>query len=128
MLIYTTMAKVPQTKTTNKNLFDTIRDLKKLSTKTDVGTWKAVAAKLAGPASQRARVNLSKLDKVTKAGETVIVPGKILGDGTFSKKITVIAFSASEGAIEKLEKAGAKYITIDDYIAKAPKDKPRIIG
>lgn len=122
------MAKIPQTKTTNKVLFDTIRDLKKLSEKTGVGTWKAVAAKLAGSASQRAQLNLSKLDKLAKAGETVIVPGKVLGDGNISKKVTVVALNASDSAIEKLEKAGSKFITIKDYIAKAPKDKPRILG
>ena len=122
------MAAIPKTKTTNKVLFDTINDLKKLSTKTGVGTWRAVAIKLAKTASQRSQVNLSKIEKYAKAGETVIVPGKVLGDGNLSKKVTVIGFKASQSAISKIEKAGGKFIEIRDYISKAPKDKPRILG
>ena len=122
------MASFPKTKTTNQILFDTISSLKKLSTKTGVNTWKAVAAKLAGPASQRAQLNLNKLEKHAKTGETVIVPGKVLGNGNISKKVTVVAFKASESAIAKIEKAGGKFVEIKEYIAKAPKDKPRILG
>ena len=121
------MASFPKTKTTNKVMFDTILALKKHSAKTGVGTYKAVAAVLAGPASQRAQVNLNKIDKVVKSGETIIVPGKVLGDGTLSKKVTIIGFSASESALVKIKAAGATFITIDDYLAKNPKDKPRII-
>lgn len=122
------MAVIPKTKTTNQALFDTIRDLKKLSVKTGVGTWKAVAIRLAGTASQRAQVNLTKISKYTNGGETVIIPGKVLGDGIMSKKVTVIGFKASETAIKKITAAGGSFIEIKDYIAKNPKDKPVILG
>lgn len=121
------MASFPKTKTTNQVLFDTIRDLKKLSVKSGVGTWRAVATILAGSASQRAQVNLSKIDKLTKGGEVLIVPGKVLGDGLLSKKVTIVGYSASESAKAKISKAGAKFVTIKDYISKSPKDKPVII-
>jgi large subunit ribosomal protein L18e len=116
-----------KTQTTNKVLFDTIRDLKKVSIKTGTSVFRAVADDLSASASQRAQVNLSRLERLTKDGEKVIVPGKVLGDGIFSKKITVIAFSASQSAIEKLEKAGSKFIEIKDYISKNPDSKVRII-
>lgn len=122
------MASIPKSKTTNKVLFDTVNDLRKLSNKTKVGTWKAVAQKLSTTASQRAQVNVSKLDKVCKDGELVIVPGKVLGDGIISKKVNVIAFNASDSAISKIEKAGGKFTEIREFIKKEPKDKPRIIG
>jgi large subunit ribosomal protein L18e len=122
------MASIPKTKTTNKVLFDTIRDLKKLSTKTGVNVWKAVAAKLAAPASQRSQVNLSKIEKYTKDGESVIIAGKVLGDGILSKKVTIIAFAASESAKAKITKAGGKFIQIRDYIAKNPDNKIKILG
>lgn len=115
------------TKTTNQILFDTIRELKKLSNKTGENVYKAVADKLASSASQRAQVNLLKLEKVANDGETVIIPGKLLGDGIITKKITVIGFKASESAIEKLTKAGGKYIEIREFIKK-PTTRPRIIG
>ena len=122
------MASFPKTKTTNQELFDIISQLKKYSTKTGVGTFKAVAAKLAGPASQRAQVNLSKIDKVVKAGETIIVPGKVLGDGQLSKKVNIIAYSISSSALDKLKSSQSTYTSINDYLSKNPKDKPRIIG
>jgi len=121
------MAVIPKTKTTNQVLFDTIRDLKKLSVTSGVGTWKAVAKVLAGSASQRAQTNLSKISKYTKGGEVVIVPGKVLGEGLLSKKVTVVAFNASESAVKKIEAAGGKFVTIREYISKNPKDKPVIL-
>jgi len=121
------MAVIPTSKTTNQVLFDTIRDLRKLSVKTGVGTWKAVAIKLAGAASQKAQVNITKISKYTKGGEVVIIPGKVLGDGIMSKKVTVVAFKASESAIKKITAAGGSFIEIKDYIAKNPKDKPIIL-
>ncbi|MDA3855308.1 MAG: 50S ribosomal protein L18e [Candidatus Woesearchaeota archaeon] len=122
------MAQVPKTKTTNKVLFDTVQDLRKLSNKTGVKVWKAVAVKLAGPASQRSQVNVGKIDKLVKDSETIIVCGKILGDGLLSKKVTVVALSASDSAVAKIEKAGGKFVKIKDHIAKTPDNKLRIIA
>lgn len=126
MFIFNSMAQKLQT--TNKVLFDCIRDLIKLSNKTGSGVFKAVADKLSSPASQRPQVNLSRIEKYSKEEETVIVPGKLLGDGNIAKKVTVVAFTASEGAIKKLEKAGGKFISIRDYIANKPDAKIKILG
>ena len=116
------------TKTTNKVLFDTIRDLRKVSAKSGTNVFRAVAKKLEAPASQRTQVNLSKLEKNTKDKDVVIVPGKVLGDGVLTKKITIVAFSASESAKAKIEKAGSKFMEIRDYIKGKPDSKIRIIG
>lgn len=115
-------------RTTNKILFDTIRDLKKLSNKTGVNVFRAVAEKLSAPASQRAEVNISKIEKYAKNGEKIIVPGKVLGTGILTKKVTVVAFSASEQAVEKITKAGGKFFEIKDYISTKPDVKIRIFA
>jgi large subunit ribosomal protein L18e len=117
-----------KTLTTNKVLFDTIKDLKKLSNKTGVNVWKAVAEKLSAPASQRPQVNISRLEKYAKDGEKIIIPGKLLGDGQISKKLTVVAFSASQSAISKIEKAGGKFIEIKKYLSENPDSNIRIFG
>lgn len=122
------MASIPKTQTSNKVLFDTVNDLRKLSNKTGSNVWKAVAAKLASNASQRPEVNVSKIEKFATEGSVVIVPGKVLGDGIISKKVTVVGFKASSAAIGKIEKAGGKFIELKEYIAKAPKDKVVILG
>ena len=117
-----------KTQTTNQVLFDTIRDLKKVSTKTGTKVFRAVAEKLSAPASQRAQVNLSKLERVTSDKDVVIIPGKLLGDGVITKKVTVIAFTASESAVAKLTAAGGKFVTIRDYVKGKPDTKIKIIG
>lgn len=122
------MAVINKTKTTNKVLFDVIRDLKKASKESGVGVFKAVAAKLAGSASQRSEVNLRKIEKFAKDGEKIIVPGKVLGEGMISKKVTVVAVKASESAKEKIEKAGGKFVEIRDYLAGKVDPKIRILG
>jgi len=118
-----------KTKTTNQVLFDTIRDLKKLSTKTGVNVFKAVADKLSTSASQRSEVNLSLIEKHTKDGDTIIVPGKVLSTGILTrKKLTIVGFKASESAIKKITAAGSSFVEIRDYISKKPDTKIRIIG
>ncbi len=117
-----------QLKTTNKVLFNTIRDLKKLSSKTGVNVFRAVADKLSSPASQRSQVNISKIERFANNGETIIVPGKVLGTGIITKKVTVVGFSASETAIKKITKAGGKFIKISEYIAGKPETKIKILG
>ena len=122
------MASLKKTQTTNKELFDTIRNLVKYSNETGVSIYRAVANKLSAPASQRAKLNMSRLDKLAKEGETIIVSGKILGDGSFSKKnVTVVAFAASEGAITKLTAAGSKFVTINQHLSTKPDNKLRIL-
>ena len=122
------MASLPKTKTTNRELFDLIRDLKKLSNKTGEGTWRAVAEKLSVPASRRAQINLRKIEKVANANETVLIPGKILGDGLLTKKVTIVAVSASESAKAKIEKAGAKFVDMRTYISGKADKKAKIIA
>ncbi|MFW5705113.1 MAG: 50S ribosomal protein L18e [Nanoarchaeota archaeon] len=108
-------------------MFDVIRDLKKASTKTGVNVFKAVAEKLSAPASQRPEVNIDRIEKVSKDGEKVIVPGKVLADGTLTKKVTIVAYNASENAVKKIEAVGGKFIYLRDFVSK-PDSKVRIIG
>lgn len=114
-------------KTTNKVLFDTIRDLRKFSNKTGVNVWEAVADKLSSSASQRAETNLLKIDKLTKENDTVIVAGKVLGLGNLSKKVTIVGFSASESAICKIQKVKGEFVQIRDYLKNNPNNKIKII-
>lgn len=127
MFIITTMATV-KSKTTNQELFDTIRELKKMSVKSGVGVYKAVADKLSKTASQRPEVNLSKIEKNSSDKEVVIVPGKVLGTGTLTKKVTIVGFNVSQSALVKIEKAGAKYVPIREYISKKHDSKMKILG
>ena len=117
-----------KSKTTNQVLFDTIRDLKKVSAKLNVKVYRAVAESLSSAASQRSEVNVSKISRNTKNSETVIIAGKVLGSGSIDKKVTVVAFTASEGAVKKIEAAGGKFVSIKEYIAGKPDKKIKILA
>lgn len=91
--------------------------------------WQKIAKDLAKPSRQRRSVNLSKIDRYSKDGETVIVPGKVLGDGKISKKVTVAGFNFSEAAKKRISAAGGKTITIKELFSKNPEAKEvKILG
>lgn len=104
-------------KKTSDELVDTIIASKKND------KWNGVASILSGPRSRRLNLNLGEINKISKAGEMLVVPGKILSQGEIEKKIEVIAFGFSENAREKLLKAGCEIKTISEEIKKNPEAK-----
>jgi len=91
--------------------------------------WRALEEELAGSRANRREINVRRLSNVTKTGEVVVVPGKILGTGNLGHKLTVCAFSISEIAAKKVIESGGKVVTFEDLIKKHPDGKGvRIIG
>ena len=106
-----------------------INELKKRSLEQKVSLWKRIALDLERSTRQRRIVNLSKIGRFAKDNETVIVAGKVLGSGELNAKLTVAAFQFSEGAREKLEKHGAKAVSLMELSKESPAGKRiRIIG
>jgi large subunit ribosomal protein L18e len=117
-----------QVKSPNKSLRTLITSLRKLSKDKKVNIWSAVAENLAKPTRIRRQVNLAKLENYAKKGDTIVVPGKVLGTGKLSKSIDVAAWRFSETAFEKLNKVG-KAISIEELMKKNPTGKKiRIMG
>lgn len=85
--------------------------------------WLEVASILSGPRRKRMNVNLEKIDKETKDGETVVIPGKVLSQGEINKKLKIIALKFSEKAKEKLLKSKSEVLSIIEEIKKNPKAK-----
>jgi len=114
---------------TNPGLKDLINELKKASIDQKAAIWKRIALDLERPTRNRRIVNLSKINRFTKDNETVVVPGKVLGSGTLDHKVNIAAYTFSQSAIEKINKAGSKVILLNDIIKESPKGKGiRIIG
>jgi large subunit ribosomal protein L18e len=109
-----------QTKSTNPELIQLIRFLKKQGREKEAAIWRDVAEQLAKTRQQRAAVNLSRINRHTKKGDTVVVPGKLLGAGELNHSVSVAAFGASEKAKEKLAAAKAKYLSILELVEKNP--------
>lgn len=114
---------------TNQHLANLIRDLKRLGSENKSAFWKKIADDLKKPARKKRIVNLSKLDRITKENETIIVPGKVLGTGLLNHKLTIAAWSFSGNALEKIAQANAKAIHIKDLMKESIEGKHiRIIG
>jgi large subunit ribosomal protein L18e len=110
-----------ETKSTNPELIQLIRFLKKQSREKDARLWRDLAKHLAKTRQNRAAVNLSRINRYTQKSDTVVVPGKILGSGAIDHAVTVAAFNASDKAKEKLAAAKANYISIPELVEKNPK-------
>lgn len=114
---------------TNPALQGLITVLKKRSIEQNVNLWKRVAYDLERPSRQRRAVNLSRIDHYTNENEIIVVPGKVLGSGALNKKLTISAYQYSDGAKEKITKAGSKIISLTDLSKESPQGKKiRILG
>ena len=99
---------------TNELLEDTVALLRSKSR--ERAAWGRVAELLSRPARRRPEVNLSKINRYANDGDVVLVPGKVLGTGKLTKRVTVAAFTFSKGAIAKIEEAGGRPLALRDAV------------
>jgi len=119
---------VKRTGPTNPELNSLIEELKTKSLDNGVKLWKRLAKDLQKPSRQRRIINIYKINKYAKEGETIVVPGKVLNMGELDKKVDVAAFSFSDKAKEKINKV-AKTLSIKELMEKNPEGKKvRIMG
>lgn len=89
--------------------------------------WLGVTHIISGPRRKQVKLNLRDINDQSKDNETIVVPGKVLGDGEITKKIKIVALSFSKSAEEKLKKAGIEMKKIKEEIEKNPEAKNIII-
>jgi len=83
------------------------------------GIWREAAKYLASGTVTWPEVNVARLARLGDAS-AVFVPGKVLGTGSIEKKLNVGAFSFSASARSKIEKAGGKAFTVEEFVKKYP--------
>lgn len=108
---------------TNPMLLSLIHELKKVSHEQDAPIWKDIALRLEKPLRNWPVVNLSKIDRYVDEKETALIPGKVLSVGLLTKKISIAAWSFSDKSIEKIKKAGAKHMSLEELVKKNPTGK-----
>ena len=91
--------------------------------KTKRPIWRDVSKRLMAPQKNRVEKNLGDLSRVTKNGDIVIVPGKILANGALDKKITIACYAISKSAAKKLEASESKRMSIEELVKKYPSGK-----
>ncbi len=97
---------------TNIVLRKMIRLLRKYAKENDAPIWRAIAEALDKPTRKRVSVNISRINRYTSDGDTVVVPGKVLGAGKIDHAVTVAALSFSEQAVKKIKEAGGRVLSI----------------
>ena len=98
-------------------------DLNKASSKNDAPIWGKLAEYALKPSIARRDINLNRINQLTKENDTVVFPGKVLGTGSVSHKITLCSFSISNSAAAKVLENGGKLITYSDLIKENPTGK-----
>ncbi|MBX4212122.1 50S ribosomal protein L18e [Candidatus Pacearchaeota archaeon] len=109
-MISRTMIKARMHRKTNPSLAETI-----LMAHKNKG-WNEVAKLISTSTRNHSSVNLSDIDKNTKEGDTVIIPGKVLGSGNLTKKVRICSLAISESAKEKLKETKSEYVSIAEEI------------
>lgn len=99
------------------------KDLKKASKKNDAPIWSKLAEYALKPSVARRTVNIKKISQFTKDNDVVVVPGKVLGTGNISHKITLFSFSISNAAADKILGAGGKILNYSSMIEQNPTGK-----
>ncbi len=116
-------------KKTDPGLLELISELKMLSRENKAPIWRDIAKRLEKPSRVWAEVNVSKLSLYINKGETVIVPGKLLGAGDIEFPVTVATLKASKQARSKIAAAGGTVLTIPQLAKANPKGSGvRIMG
>jgi len=83
--------------------------------------WLEIASLLASPRRNKISINLDEINKNSKEGDTIVVPGKILSSGEISKKIRIAALAYSKEAEKKLKDKKCEIVSLVEEIKKNPK-------
>ena len=97
------------------------RSLHKTSKENKAPIWLAISRALNKSRKNMARINLSRISRLTRNGDTVAVPGKVLGAGDVDHRVTVAALAFSASAREKIRLSGGTCITLNQLLEKNPK-------
>jgi large subunit ribosomal protein L18e len=76
------------------------------------------------PSRRRAAVDLYKIERNTKEGDNVIVPGKVLGTGQMGHRVNISAICFSASALKSLKDADCRVVSIKEMLGMS---KPRIL-
>ncbi len=99
------------------------------SKKNNAPIWQKLADLALSSSRARRVVNLGHINKFVTDNDIVIVPGKVLGTGNLSHKITLSSFSISATGAMKVTRSGGKVLDISQLIKNYPTGKGvKIIG
>jgi large subunit ribosomal protein L18e len=108
-------------KKSNPRLMHLIVTLKDASRANEANIWREIAKRLDSPRKNYAEVNISKINRYANEGETILVPGKVLGSGVLDLPVKVAALNFSEAAVSKITGANGTCMSIEELLRDNPK-------
>ncbi len=78
--------------------------------------WTEIAKLLSSSTSKYSSINLKDIDKQTSPGDTVVIPGKVLGVGNLTKKLRICALGFSSSAREKAKSTSSELVSLAQEI------------
>ena len=88
-----------------------------------VGIWGSLSAQVMRSRRRMPVINLDRLNRVTAKGETVAIPGKVLGGGRIDHPLTVAAMHFSLASAKAIEEAGGKVLSLTELAKRKPDGK-----
>ena len=114
---------------TSQVILQMAKQLRGASKKNNAPIWLKLAELALKPSISRRVINLGQLDKFVNDNDVVVVPGKVLGTGNISHKITLCSFSISTTGAKKVTQSGGKLVDFTHLIKNHPTGKGvKIIG
>jgi len=105
----------------NRYYLELLNFLRKKSREANAPIWRRVMELLERPKRRRVAVNISKINRYSKEGDIVVVPGKVLGSGSINHKVIIGAYDYSVTAYKKLKDSGCVILSIKELVEKYPK-------
>ena len=110
-----------KTRTNNPESQTLIKLFNKQAKVNKVKIWKSLVDYLSKSKRSNIVVNIEKLVRFSSDGDIIAVPGKVLGSGLLTHKLSVAAFNFTPVARTKIEAAGGKCVDFYELINKNPK-------
>ncbi|MFB6166683.1 MAG: 50S ribosomal protein L18e [Candidatus Nanohaloarchaea archaeon] len=104
---------------TNPVLKDTVKECEEAARRNDASVWKRVAEELEKPNREQRGVKITDIERNAEDGDFVVVPGKVIGRGRFSKDVSVAALNFTRNAMEAIEEEG-EALYIDEAVEEHP--------
>jgi large subunit ribosomal protein L18e len=89
--------------------------------------WRHASESILASRKNRPSVSLRTISSNSKEGSKVVVPGKVLGTGTLDHKVTVVAYSFSEGARAKILASGGECVRLSEFMENSKDSKGVLI-
>jgi large subunit ribosomal protein L18e len=106
---------------TNPRLNNLITLLKETARTNEASIWRDIAMRLEAPSRNYAEVNVGKINRYATTGETILVPGKVLGTGVLNQPVQIAALNFSKSAVGKIQGAQGACMTIEELLSSNPK-------